>query len=107
MHSKDDGFNLPTIEEKEQYVLNEVSELFSVFRQSAIKMSHMDKLNVTFRFGASPEIFKQLQTLPNMGYSETDSKTCSLYHKFDDETAVASNVSFDKERRSVIISVNM
>lgn len=106
MAKKDEGFALPTMEQKQVYVLSEVSYLMEMFHQNEIQVSNLDQVNLQLRMPANSNAEEQFKCLEDRGYGKADSKMATLYHRFDDDTAVASNVSFDKSRNVVIISMN-
>lgn len=106
MTKKDEGFALPTKEQKQDYVLSEVSYLMGMFHQDEIQVSNLDQVNLQLRMPANTNAEEQFKCLEERGYGKADSSLATLYHRFDDTTAVASNVSFDKARKVVIISMN-
>ena len=99
----DEGFSLPTKEAKEEFVLREVTELMKIMEVDEFQVSNLDQLNLQMRLAYD---LKSLDYLEARGYEKVDSSLATLYHKFDDETAVASNVTLDKGRNTVIISMN-
>jgi hypothetical protein len=106
MTKKDEGFALPTQGQKQDFVLSEVSYLMGMFHQDEIQVSNLDQVNLQLRMPAIANVVEQFKSLEDRGYSKSDSSMVTLYHRFDDDTAVAANVSFDKTRDVVIISMN-
>lgn len=96
-------FALPTKEQKESFVLQEVSFLMDKLDVGEIQMSNLDQINLQFKIKSED---RDLEFLESRGYEKTESSLATLYHKFDDNTAVASNVTLDKTRKVVIVSMN-
>ena len=98
------GYSMPTKEQKEDYVIKEVAYLMEVFNVDSVKVLNLDALNITANIMKTNQS-KNLN-LESNGYTKSEDTYSTVFHKFDDETAVASNVAFDKSTDRVIISLN-
>lgn len=89
---------------KEQSVLKEVKTLLNTFKPENLKLKNLDQINVSFAFETKKET--NFDVLSKMGYQKESNLELSVYSRRDSHSAFVSNVSVDKSKNSVTISVN-
>lgn len=104
MTESDKGSMFASESEKQTFVFQELSLLIKEFELGEIQLTNLDRIHLSIRTQAP---LKDIDTfLVSNGYSKEDSKWATTYHKYVDEYAVASNVSLDKTRQQLVISLN-
>lgn len=104
MPDKDEVFALPTKEEKLDYVLTSVSGLMELFEIDDMHIENQDPINFTVKFPVTDKRLEAFKTLE--GFDLNESPFATVRHKFDDKTAVSTNICVDKTRGSFILSMN-
>jgi hypothetical protein len=97
-------YELPSQESKNQYAVEVISGLIEEFHVDEVCMVHQDQLNFTIKVPetqARKESFRALD-----GFEVFDSNHSTIKHRYDDKTAVSTNVTHDKNRGLFIISLN-
>lgn len=102
----DDKVSFPSIEEKEQYVLMELTCLMEDLRISDLQVNELNKIHLSFRCPNVLDKNELFHILEDRGYKKEESRHTAMFHKYDDKTAVASNVSYDKEKNLSVIAIN-
>lgn len=94
----------PSKLEKETFVTKEVNFLLGSF-SNKLSDGHIDQISLNFKLPGMVmrDRFKELE---GRGYQKSDSDIGTVYHLYNEQSAVSSNVSYDKNKDIVAISMN-
>lgn len=94
---------LPTKQEKLDYICKELNQLEPMLENSAFNCEYDDEF--TTRFVSKP-FSGRLEKIDFDDYSRLDSEFSTVWSKYNDLTAVSTNIAFDETNNSLSITFN-
>lgn len=107
MSNRLEVFAVPTKEEKQKDAVKTLSQIMLDFGIDEVEMVNNDSINFTIRVPATEDRISVFDTL-NGGFSVSNSALSTVKHRYNDRTAVATNITLDKTQspNSFLISLN-